>query len=114
MILSTRARDRRTGAHDATPPRFSRRCCVTQHSDVIALEQNTADRRTSIARHFLGVFEHEVHVLVKADNLAFNFQLGVFDQPHLNTRFLLQIPKDQMDRLRHDTLHFGHLESTQL
>ena len=84
-----------TGAH-------CRHACGARHTRPLAgaqwrptFEQNAAERAPRPGGccalghgHLLGVVEHQVHKLVKADNAAFNPQARLLVQPHGNARAL--------------------------
>lgn len=54
----------------------------------------------------LGFVQHEVHVLIEADDVPFDAEVYVLVQPHLDPRPVLQVSEDQVDGLHHHLLHF--------
>lgn len=50
---------------------------------------------------FLGIVENQVHVLVKADNRAFDSEVDVLEDPDTNSRAILEVSEDQVDGLDH-------------
>lgn len=97
---------------------------IPHQANVVAFEQNATNLFSALVLvHFLGVFQHQVHILVKAllratsaksapalpasyNNLAFDFEVGVFVQPDLNARFL---PTKCHTMGTYAALHIEHL-----
>ena len=95
--------------------------------DVVPLEHDPAQRLAGIPLgvHLRGLVQHEVHVLVKTDNLPLNPCVNVLVEPDHHPSSVLQIPtenvgfmtlmfrmetftlpKYQVDWLHHHLLHF--------
>lgn len=78
------------------------------NSDVVAFKHD-APQRSSVHRfnvQFLSIIQHQVHVLIEADNVALNSEPHVLVEPHLHSGSVLQVSEDQVDGLHHHFLHF--------
>lgn len=67
-----------------------RRLRAHQKRDIVALEQDPPE---GLARHLLDaqllrIIEHQVHVLVKANDPPLDAEIGVLIEPNLDARFL--------------------------
>lgn len=74
--------------------------------DVLSFEQNAPDRFVGVRLHviFGRIFQHQIHVLVEADDVTFDAHVDIFIQPNLNLGSILQISEDQIDGLHHNLL----------
>lgn len=79
---------------------------ASDERDVLAFQQNLANGLPLLRLdvHFLRVFENQVHVLIEANDVAFDAHCHIFGEPHLNASAVLQIAKDEVDGLDHHLL----------
>ena len=96
-------------------------------SDVVPLEHDPAQRLAGVPLgvHLRGLVQHEVHVLIKTDNLPLNPRVDILVEPDNHASSVLKIPtenecflnllvrmktftlpKNQVDWLHHHLLHF--------
>ena len=85
----------------------SRCLYLLNQADVIALQKDAADflARVLLEENLFGIVQHEIHVLVEADDVTFDACRRLLVEPDLNARSILQVAKDQVDRLHHHLLH---------
>lgn len=71
---------------------------VSHQRDVIPLQQNPphADATRLLLRHLLRVVQHQVHVLVEADDSSLDARVRILVHPNLHPSLGLQEPKDQI------------------
>jgi hypothetical protein len=85
----------------------SRCLYLLNQADVIALQEDAADflARVLLQKNLFGIVQNEIHVLVEADDVTFDACRRLFVEPDLNARSILQVAKDQVDRLHHHLLN---------
>lgn len=85
--------------------------CLDQ-DDVLAFQKDASHRFALLLtvavfrhRHLERVVQHEVHVLVEADDVTLDPGAGVLRQPDGDPGPVLQVPEDQVYRLDQHFLH---------
>jgi len=73
--------------------------CGLHETDVVPLQQYSPQRlaRLPLRGHLMRVVQHQVHVLVEADDAALYFQVRLVVQPNLDDLLTLQVPENQVD-----------------
>lgn len=100
------------------PPKFRRievmfflirsRIGILYQCDIVTLQHDSSEW-FPILRFlmvFLGIVQHQIHVFIETNNVAFDPQVYILEQPNLHTRTILQITKYQVDGLHHHLLNF--------
>jgi len=79
---------------------------LLKQSDVVSLQHDAPNGFASSFLHvnLLCSVHDEIHVLIEADDVAFDARVDVFIQPNRDSRSILKVPEDQIDRLNHDLL----------
>lgn len=90
------------------PPLVHRGIGVLDQSDIVALQHDPSERLPVLRLLvvLLGLVQHQVHVLVEADDVPLDTQVNVLEQPDLHARAVLQVAKYQVDGLHHHLLDF--------
>jgi len=75
---------------------------------VVSFQQDTTKLFPVLGLHvsLLCIIQDQVHVLIKANNAAFNAQIDLLIQPDLDSWTILKISENQVDRLDHHFLNF--------
>lgn len=76
--------------------------------DIVALQHDPSERLPvlRLLMVLLGIVQHQIHVLIEADDVPLDPQVHVLEQPDLHARAVLQVAEYQVDGLDHHLLDF--------
>lgn len=77
---------------------------LLDQADIVALKHNSAECLTlglCLDVVLFGIVKNKIHVFIKANDSAFDSKVDVLEDPNANTRAVLKVSEDQIDRLNH-------------